>query len=431
MAGAAVLGLLLAGCATLRVADRLDRDLAAGDPAGGLAAIEQAKDQYAGPNSLLYYLDRGSLLQRAGEYAASTAELEQAERLIEEFSVTSVSEAAGSMLVNDLTLSYSGEDFERVMVNVLKALNFLYLGDLAGAQVEARKVNTRLLQLGDAYGPDAVYAEDAFARYLSAFAYEAAGELNSAYIDYRKAYEAYRSYEKQFGTPAPWFLARDLLRLSRALGFDDEHQAWRERFGREDPPPALRPKRRSELLLVIYDGRMPAKGTRYTGAQVWDEDRRPHLVKVAFPFFKLHPPAVEAVGVNLADGTTLTAAVAEPLAVIAVKTLEQRIGLISAKAVARATTKYLAARQVQKASGGNTLIGLAADLYSWISERADTRSWRTLPFRFSLLRVALPPGVHTLTLWAAPYEGPELRTFMLQVELEPGEKKTVPVYLPR
>lgn len=423
--------MMLAGCATLRVADRIDRDLAAGDYHAGLAAIERAKSQYAGPHSLLYYLDRGSLLQRVGDYAASNAELEQAEKLIEEFSVASISESAASLLVNDTTLAYSGEDFEQVMVNVLKALNYLYLGDLSGAQVEARKVNTRLLKLGDRYEQDAVYAEDAFARYLAAFAYEAAGEINSAYLDYRKAYSAYQSYEKRFGTPGPSFLADDLLRLSRQLGFEDEYSQWRRQFGRDVAPTPRGQVRPSELLLVIYDGRMLAKGTRFIGTEIRDADNRPYLLKVAFPVFKLHPPAVEGVGLTLPDGTTLTAEVAEPLAVIAVKNLEQRIGLISAKAFARATTKYLAARQLEKASGGNALLGLAANIYSWVSEQADTRSWRTLPFRFSLLRVALPPGTHILDLWAAPYGGAELRTTTVQVELKPGEKKAIPVYLPR
>jgi uncharacterized protein len=428
---AAALG--LAGCATMPVADQLERDLRAGDYAAGLETVERSKDQYAGANSLLYYFDKGSLEQRVGDYAASNAALEQAEKLIEEVSVTSISEAAASMLVNDTTLAYSGEDFERVMVNVLKTLNYLYLGDLDGALVEARKVNTQLLKLSDQYGETAVYKQDAFARYLSAFAYESAGEYNDAYIDYKKAYTAYKIYQRQFGTPVPTVLAHDLLRLSRWLGFDDDHAEWREHFADvgESGEVPRRPVKRSELLVVAYDGRMLSKYTRYVAVPIRDPDGNPYVLKVAFPAFKLTPPGVEGVTLVLPDGTTLSAEVAQPLAEIAVKNLEQRIGLISLKAIARATAKYVAAYQVRKASGEGSFLGFAASLYTWISEQADLRSWRTLPFRFFLLRVSLPPGRHDLELMSDPYGGGGPRRFPLTVELAPGEKKVLPVYLDR
>jgi hypothetical protein len=72
------------------------------------------------------------------------------------------------------------------MVSILKALNFLYQGDYSGARVEARKVNGKLNVFADEYGDKAIYTDDAFARYIAAFAYEAQGELNDAYIDYKK-----------------------------------------------------------------------------------------------------------------------------------------------------------------------------------------------------------------------------------------------------
>ena len=53
--------------------------------------------------------------------------------------------------------------------------------------------------------------DDAFARYLAGFAYEADGNYNDAYIDYQAAYAAYLEYEKRFGLPVPDQVKADLL----------------------------------------------------------------------------------------------------------------------------------------------------------------------------------------------------------------------------
>jgi len=431
--GLVLLPLLLAGCGTLRVGLKVERSMAAGDYAGALATVEKEKASYAGPNSLLYYLDKGALLQRTGDYSTSNACLEEADKLIDELYGTSVTEAAASFLVNDMTMAYVGEDFEQVMVNILKELNYLYAGDLAGALVEARRVNTRLVALADKYNKEMVYRQDAFARYLAAFAYEAEGNYNDAYIDYKKAYQAFQWYEKHYGLPIPREIRNDLLRVSRWMGFEDEHQAWRDTFGGDAPEYSRRPRRRSELLLVIYDGLAPRKATHYVDAPTLDSEGRPYVIKVAFPHFREWPPAVDTVRAALPDGKVADSEVFEPVADIAIQNLRQRIGAITAKAIARATAKYIAASQTRKAlktndQGVNLLVGLATNIYTHAPEQADTRSWLTLPNRFHVIRLPLAAGTNTLELRIA-LRGGEIRSVSLPVEVKEGQKKVIPVFV--
>jgi hypothetical protein len=431
---ALIFSLGLAGCSGLRVAEQLDRRLETGDFTAGLEDIEKAKGQYAGPNSLLYYFDKGSLEQRAGLYADSSRDLEEGEKLIDAFAVTSVSESVASFLINDTTLSYSGEDFEQVMVNVLKTLNYLCLGDLEGALVEARRVNTRLLALSDKYGQAAVYQDDAFARYLAAFAYEAAGEYNDAYLDYKKAFLDFQWYQKHFGIEVPSFLPDDLLRLSHWLGFDDEYQDWQGAFQEPGKDFGPRPVKRTEVLLVVFDGLMPRKQTRYVDAPVFDADGSPYVLKVAFPVIRPREPVLHSVRVQAEDGTAADGYVVEPLQEIAIANLDQRIGLITVKAVARSVAKYTAALAVRRATrtrdqGLNFLVDVASNVYTYATEQADTRCWRTLPNRFGLVRLALSPGVHQLNLQLESYHGDYRPVRTLTVELKAGEKKVVPVYV--
>jgi len=430
------------GCGA-HLAKRVENNILEGKYNEALQAIEEGKQHYAGPNSLLYYLDRGALLQRVGKYKESNQELHQAELLVEKLYGKSVTETAASLLANDTTMAYTGEDFEQVMIHVIKELNYLYLQDKAGALVEARKVNTRLLQVSDKYGKEAIYKEDAFARYLAAFAYESDREYNSAYIDYKKAYQVFKWYEKKYGFSIPYVIKQDLLRMSRWLGFTEEYTKWCKEFGQDIPKPTRRPQKREELLLIVYDGLIAKKETFYITESITNPDGEPYLLRVALPVMKTKPNVVQKVRLGSSEGKVYESELIEPLNTIALQNLGQRIGLITAKAIARATTKYLASYALRKASEAarkkseksNTanvlgVMSLAANIYGYASEQADTRSWRTLPQQFHILRVVLSPGKHELELRIVA-RGNEVRPGQkIRVELKEGEKKIMPLYVP-
>ncbi|HRU39360.1 MAG TPA: hypothetical protein P5511_05740, partial [Candidatus Goldiibacteriota bacterium] len=181
----------MASCAPLNFYKKVDTAIMSGQYSEADAIIEKEKNQYKGEHELLYYFDKGAILQMLGDYKASTQNLEKAELKIDELFTKSVTKELSSYFSNDLNLPYEGEDFEQVAVNIIKCLNFMYLGDFDGALVEAKKVDHRLNVLSDRNEGKNVYKEDAFARYLSGIAYEAKGEINDAYIAYRKAYGAY------------------------------------------------------------------------------------------------------------------------------------------------------------------------------------------------------------------------------------------------
>ena len=62
------------------------------------------------------------------------------------------------------------------------------------------------------------YRADGFARYLSGILYEAAGDLNNAFIAYRNAYEAYDAMRGWAHTPPPAALPDDDFKAAIAAG---------------------------------------------------------------------------------------------------------------------------------------------------------------------------------------------------------------------
>lgn len=429
------LGALGCGSGLKRYA-AVERHLSAGDPAAAAEVIRKAEGDYGSKSQVLYDMDLGMTLHLAGDYEASNTHLERAEAQIEDLYTKRITTEVAAFLVNDTTLPFDGAPFEQVWVNVVKALNYALLNEWDEALVEARRIDHRLNVLADRRDADQ-YREDPFARYLSGILYESAGELNDAFIAYRKAYEAYRSAESWLRTPVPDSLKADLLRVTDALALSQEHDMYRREF------PETVWRRRSaikdlaQVVVISYNGRAPRTEDQFLdlpidtealklvlltkGATVGadKEDRRVaesviyglngRVVRVALP--KLVPQKTQVshslVSLSGPEGpiqttTQLTA----NLTATAEKALNDRFAALALKAVARAASKFAlaegAARGVRHAGGDNDaalagfLVGFLFKSLAVATEEADKRSWRTLPDEIHIARLWLPPGDYTL-----------------------------------
>jgi len=215
---------VLSGCMTTRNTKFVEIDEAAqsGDYTTAITTLEDNnEDLYRDKDSVLYYLDLGMLQHYAGEYSASRQNLSEAERLIEELFTRSVSQAAGSLILNDNVIDYAGEDFEDIYLNVFNALNFLSMNDPEGAFVEVRRINTKLNLLEDKYRDLAQqYSRDddatvqfetgesrffnsALARYLSLLLYRSQGDYDGARIDWQEMQEAFREQSNLYDFAMP------------------------------------------------------------------------------------------------------------------------------------------------------------------------------------------------------------------------------------
>lgn len=427
-----LLGLLAtAACATLPYL-KVEGALLGGQLEPARQALAAAERDYGRPARLLYHFDQASLAHYAGDWEASNAAVERAHRLIEELYTKSLSAEAAGFLFNDMSRPYVGENFERVMVHVLGMLNYAALGQRDSALVEARRVDARLKQYAAAVGPDKVaYKEDALARYVAAFLYEGGTrqELWDAYIDYKKADEAFDLYGKLYATPKPKRLKADLQRLAEGLGEPQDLERWRARDGAQDFTP-LRSTRseRAELLVLLYDGLAPVKVSRSLNVPVHLDDGTQQYFRIALPEFVVRPEPVPRARLQAGGGEAVFELFAD-INSIAVRDLQDRSGLILARATARALAKFQAARAVQKQAreagpGAELLAFLGTNIFTLASEQADIRSWRTLPGRVWLARLDLPPGRHAVKVDVD--QGGRFRHLDLGAqELGPGSKKVV------
>ena len=354
-------------------------------------------------------------------------------RIGDELYTRSLSNEGFSLMSNDYALDYAGENFERTLIHLFSALNYVQLREPDSALVEVRQIGDYLRQLQVDSTNENVYQEDAFARYLSALLYESSGELDSAFVDYKKATTAYHAYETKFAVSAPTLLMSNAERVASQLG----------NWAQEDlrvlgvaASPRVLPQGAGEVILLHYNGLSPIKSQdKYTipFSDAWvlatafqaaartgertdvnraialsSQIRGVDVVSVAFPKFVDRPYAISHMRPQSDAALEISSAeLVEDIGAIAVKDLADRIARIRTKTIARAAIKYSLQKGAEIAAqqaGGEygDLLGavtqISGNIARFASEQADKRVWSTLPDEIWMSSLVLPAGVHDLNV---------------------------------
>ena len=346
---------------------------------------EAAKRLHAGVESegengrdlLLFLLDEGLALHAAGKYAESNQVFLKADKIAEIKDYTSLSTEGATLLTSDNIKDYKGEDFEKVLINTYLSMNYALMGDYEDAIVEARRVNRKLyLMVTDGQRK---YKQNAFARYLSAVLYEADGNFNDAYIDYKSAYEI---------QPEIPGISRNLWRMAWLLHERDEMDRWDEEFkltaGEHEAAKDLDPRRGKGEIIVIYEnGIAPVKKAN------------PQFTSVP-KFYPRYNPVAEAKvtvdGHEFGDTRML-----HDIEATAIENLDEKYGGLVAKKIAGVVAKEVVAHQIARQTN-SPLAGLIAEIAFFASDQADVRSWNLLPHDLQILRIPVDEGTHKVTI---------------------------------
>jgi hypothetical protein len=404
----------------------------AGEQKDALKKLEKLKSE---TSQLLYLLEKGTIQHYAKEFEASNNTFEEAEVLSEQLYTKSISREAASLLTSDNVLPYTGEKFERALINFYRAFNYVYLRQPEDALVECRKVNALLQRYADQETEESSYSNDAFILYLTGILYEWQGELNDAFISYRKAEEAYQVYASEFGVKPPAELKNALLRLSEALGFAQEHEHYLGKYGKDrkyknNPgwgelivihENGFVPKKVEENLVIPllkkekidentdlwkYSETLSARARRQTQINQLELQ---YLLRIAIPTYTSSRPQITSMKAQVettlyrdeipslgTDSRTGTSELVEDIEAIAQRTFVQRQSRILLKTIVRGLMKYVAFKTAEKKKG--QAAGFLVNLVNVATENADTRSWLTLPNNIQMVRLPLPAGTFNLKL---------------------------------
>lgn len=275
----------------------------------------------------------------------------------------SISEGALSMFLNDKTIPYDGEGFEAALLHGFMAWDFLRMGDLDGAMVEVQRGYDVERFEEDRYGT--TYGMNRFARYVAALAQEFDDRPDEAEID--------------------------LVRLEEDAG---EHPAVSYSLER------VRTGARTATLVVVFErDRMPQKVEH----QLVFNTRR-SFGQLAVPGFEDSAGTANSLRVLVGGSDAGVTRTLEDVEEVARRNLDDRIGWVTTKALARTALKTVIVDQTAEAVAdehgdwAGLLVGLLGSAINIASESADLRSWLTLPREIQVLRITVEPGPHMLRL---------------------------------
>ena len=312
---------LLTGCVGARSVQDESYDLSrSGQTAAALECLDASSLANSSNDRLLYLMERGSLLHLQAAYQESNADFESADRLTEELYTKSVSAGALSFMLNDRVVPYAGADYESVYLNYYKTLNYLALGDLEAAGVEARRVDEKLRYFSDLYEEKTVFREDGFLRMLTGLVYHAQGDYNNAFIAYRLAWHSFQANRDVYGVPIPEILWSLLVTAA------DRSSLWQERDEFRDLATASGievTQLESFAVVLVNNGRIPVKQER----MILLPSGQGFPIKLAVPEFVARGGGVDDVTTRV-DGNLYWAEPVENLERVAFKSLEDEIARV-------------------------------------------------------------------------------------------------------
>ena len=443
----------------------MERSLVAGNSDQAVQIIQSAKNDYGSKGRLLFFLDQGMVLHLAGRYAESNTALEEAHTLVEELYTKRLRDEASALLVNEARQPYEGAPHEHVMINVLKAFNYAFLQQWTEALVEARRIDHRLNVLSDKVEGKEVYHEDPFARYVVGLLYDIAGDLNNAYVGYRKAEQVYDDSQAWSRVPLPDILKTDLIRTADRLGLPAEVEQYRSKYPEISVPTSSHGENNlAQLLVISYHGKGPKKedlfidvpvsldalhlvaltkpgfgrstrATRGGGALLYGIHGR--IARIALPRFTMQKTslAYDVIQVQSQASSLKTQSQRMyDIGAVAEKTLADDYDSLVLRAVARAAMKMAAAESIGIGAGAfagrnnrdwiGPLVGGIARIFALATEEADIRTWRTLPGEIHLTRLWVEPGEYSVAIQPINLQGQEVGASQYEnLHLKEGETR--------
>ncbi len=377
-------------------------------------AEESLPEDIAGP--ILDNFEKGRVHLLTGQYEQSQSAFQLSDAAVREqqdkatISVSDSATSLSALAVNDNLNIYQPADYELGFLHLYLGLNYLQGNDLEGALVEMRRANqvqerakkdrekelesaqedmqeqglspnlgSILSQYPDA-GDTLKAVQNGYLMYLSALLYEADNDLNSAYVDYRRALAVMPDNQQ---------VIDGVKRVAQRLGMGEDLRLLEKRYGKVKRLEA----NQARVIVLQEQGvvqsmqgwkqALPLFDSR--GQGVWYSISLPYYPSVSKPNF---PPL-------LVNQQSISSDLLTDVDLMAQKDLSERLPSIIIRQALRVWAKDQLRRQAAKEDDVGNLI---FNVWNVLTEQPDTRSWLTLPGEIRSSSVVVDAGKQSLSV---------------------------------
>jgi hypothetical protein len=361
--------------------------------------------------------------------------------------------AAKSTLTSDMELPYKGQVFEKIMINTLAAMNYLFEKDLEGANVEIRRAEMRQKEAVDKHQKElkkiekqkrthkiddnsfnSIYNyynvldeysskvinsfQNGFTYFLGGMVYELNRNPENAYRDYRKSFSLYKNK----------YTLEKLIELSRHLDMQNEYEEWcsmhKELFNGEminDNPGEDSNPGNAELVVVYFCGNVPRKTPVKFSLRLYKKS-----FLMAFPFYDKNTFYIDnrRLEINRNEEKLGKTELVLEFTPIVIKALKEKLPGLVVRQILRMVAKNELENSAKKRGG--SLGGLGAKIFNLATTRADLRGWYELPCNIQIFRSKIEPGRSSITLKEISDSG---AYSLKSIDIDIPENKTAIVFV--
>ena len=369
------------------------------------AQAKISKSNHPKAEDLLWTLQLASLERFNQNYSRSTAHFDRAEDMLKYFDLkdSDATDAIGAMAINDNIVPYKGQEYDGVMVNTYKALNFLAERKMDLARVEFNRALDRQRRAKEKFSKEIAKLQQEINQKQQQDANiqknvdnpEIQDKLNQAY-PCLNSFEAYPDFVNPFTTylAGIYFnLAGDYSQANflfkESLGMVDNNYIAEDLKATDDILAGVK-NLENTTWLIYENGLGPIKEEFRIDLPLFIVTQKILYTGIALPKLEFRPSAspylrVEAQGQTY--DTTLVASMDRVIQTEFKKDYQAILIRAIVSAAAKAAAQYMF--QDSNQSGGAFLaIGMA--IYNFATTAADVRIWTTLPKEFQIARFTTP-----------------------------------------
>ena len=401
--------LLSAGCNAPRDSlNAFNRQFEAGDYKGSALFAEGkiSKRKTPAKEDLLWSLQAATADRMSKNYQKSTEYFDKSENMLNYYDEQSeLGDIFGSTLVNENVIPYRGEEYDGIMVNTYKALNFIAEGDMDLARVEFNRALDRQRRARENFAKEINKLKAELDKKQSRAKYDVKANVENPKTQALLAqkypslyeFEAYPDFVNPFTTyMAGVFLnlvgdhskAVDLLKESYGMVQDNPYIAEDLRVTENilDGQGSLE----NTVWLIFENGLGPVKEEFRLDIPLFIVTRSVKYVGIALPRLEHRNRAYQHLTIEAGDKSYTTSVVSEMDRVVQTEFSKDFKAILTraiVSAAAKATAQYFLEQQN---SSVGSIMSIATAAYSFATNAADVRIWTSLPKEFQVARFPRP-----------------------------------------
>ncbi|MBN2593614.1 MAG: hypothetical protein JXA81_08925 [Sedimentisphaerales bacterium] len=409
------------------------------------ARSKVSKSKNPKKEDLLWTLQLGTLERLRQNYQESNNNFDRSEEMLNYFDYqNAAADSVAAIAVNENIIPYLGEEYDGIMVNTYKALNFMALGENDQARVEFNRALDRQRRAKEIFAGEIKKLQNELDKEQEKEGSQVKKNVDNPQINkliddkYPGLYE-FEAYP-DFVNPLTTYIAGVFFNLigdhSKAVTFLKESCGMvkdNEYIARDLAVTEKVLDGQAELKdtvwVVFENGLGPVKEEFRIDIPLFIASDQVKYFGIALPMLKFREQVYPYLSIG-ADGKNYnTQMVANMDRVVQTEFSKDFKGILT-RAIISATAKAVAQYALDKKdSSSPKIVSLLATVYSMATTAADVRIWTTLPKNFQVARLPIPPD-RKITIEppggeSFPVEIPACRNAIVYVRIPLKQSKQV------